>query len=79
MTEKGADLELARLHVTTLMKMTQIKVRRKLKLVLKNAVNWLPTSTLVRLNSGMASVKEYSKFPIIRRIDVFLKPKIPDF
>ena len=35
--------------------------------------------TLVRLNSGMASVTQFLKFPIFRRIDVFRNPKIPDF
>ena len=28
--------------------------------------------TLVRLNSGMASVTDFLKFPIFRKIDVFL-------
>ena len=35
--------------------------------------------TLVRLNSGIASVTQFLKFPIFRRIDVFRNPKIPDF
>ena len=35
--------------------------------------------TLVCLNSGMASVTKFLKFPIFRKIDVFRNPKIPDF
>ena len=35
--------------------------------------------TLVCLNSGMASVTEFLKFPIFRKIDVFRNPKIPYF
>ena len=36
-------------------------------------------STQVCLNSGMASVTDFLKFPIFRKIDVFWNPKIPDF
>ena len=33
-------------------------------------------STLVCLNSGMASVKIFLKFPIFRKIDVFRNPNV---
>ena len=36
-------------------------------------------TTLVCLNLGMASVARFLKFPIFRKIDVFLDPKIPNF
>ena len=35
--------------------------------------------TLACLNSGMASVTDFLKFPIFWKIDVFWNPKIPDF